>query len=157
MDVFICPLGVITMKQNIIIVLLSAICGILGYMAAQMQDRPAAVQMANSERVADSLPAERAVPAKAAEPAKQATASRKCTKIDIPNPPYPEDAQNAGIGGSVTLEFDVSDEGRGQNAVIIKSSGNDSLDNMAFRAVQNARYVKGNSECFRTTFRFAPS
>ncbi|MDD2182159.1 energy transducer TonB [Kingella sp. SNUBH-2017] len=151
------------MKQNIIIVLLSAICGILGYMAAQMQDRPAAVQVANSElvsdtdRLTDSLPAESAVPAKAAEPAKQATASRKCRKIGLPNPPYPEDAQNAGIGGSVTLEFEVSDEGRGQNAVIIKSSGNDSLDSMALRAAQKGIYSKGNSECFRTTFDFVPS
>jgi len=34
------------MKQNIIIVLLSAICGLLGYMAAKMQDRPDAVQVA---------------------------------------------------------------------------------------------------------------
>ena len=34
------------MKQNIIIVLLSAICGILGYMAAKMQDRPDSVQVA---------------------------------------------------------------------------------------------------------------
>lgn len=34
------------MKQNIIIVLLSAICGLLGYMTAKMQDRPDAVQVA---------------------------------------------------------------------------------------------------------------
>ena len=34
------------MKQNIIIVLLSAICGLLGYMAAKMQDRPDSVQVA---------------------------------------------------------------------------------------------------------------
>ena len=34
------------MKQNIIIVLLSAICGLLGYMAAKIQDRPDAVQVA---------------------------------------------------------------------------------------------------------------
>ncbi|MCG6503549.1 energy transducer TonB, partial [Kingella pumchi] len=65
-------------------------------------------------------------------------------------------AQNAGIGGKVSVEFEVTDDGRGKNAVIVKSSGNASLDNAALRAAKGGVYKKGNSECFKTTFEFVP-
>lgn len=146
------------MKQNIIIVLLSAICGLLGYMAAKMQDRPNAVQVAASApvRAADSV-AEQTGQADAGgtvETSHSKKSGRNCTKIGLPNPPYPEDAQNAGIEGEVSLEFEVKDDGSTQNVTIIKSSGNTSLDNMALRAVKSARYAKGNTECFKTNFNF---
>lgn len=148
------------MKQNIIIVLLSAICGLLGYMAAKMQDRPDAVQVAASApvRAADSM-AEQTGQADAGGSAETKTSNksgRNCTKISLPNPPYPEDAQNAGIGGKVSVEYEVADDGRGKNAVIVKSSGNASLDNAALRAAKGGVYIKGNSECFKTTFEFVP-
>ena len=148
------------MKQNIIIVLLSAICGLLGYMAAKMQDRPDAVQVAASApvRAADSV-AEQTGQVDAGGSAEMKTSNksgRNCKKISLPNPPYPEDAQNAGIGGKVSVEFEVSDDGRSKNAVIVKSSGNASLDNAALRAAKGGVYIKGNSECFKTTFEFAP-
>ena len=148
------------MKQNIIIVLLSAICGLLGYMAAKMQDRPDAVQVAASApvRAADSV-AEQTGQADAGvivETSHSKKSGRNCTKIGLPNPPYPEDAQNAGIGGKVSVEFEVTDDGRGKNAVIVKSSGNASLDNAALRAAKGGVYKKGNSECFKTTFEFVP-
>ena len=148
------------MKQNIIIVLLSAICGLLGYMAAKMQDRPDAVQVAASApvRAADSV-AEQTSQADAGgtvETSHSKKSGRNCTKIGLPNPPYPEDAQNAGIGGKVSVEFEVTDDGRGKNAVIVKSSGNASLDNAALRAAKGGVYKKGNSECFKTTFEFVP-
>lgn len=148
------------MKQNIIIVLLSAICGLLGYMAAKMQDRPDAVQVAASAPVqaADSV-AEQTGQADAGgtvETSHSKKSGRNCTKIGLPNPPYPEDAQNAGIGGKVSVEFEVTDDGRGKNAVIVKSSGNASLDNAALRAAKGGVYKKGNSECFKTTFEFVP-
>lgn len=148
------------MKKNIIIVLLSAICGLLGYMAAKMQDRPDAVQVAASApvRAADSV-AEQTGQADAGgtvETSHSKKSGRNCTKIGLPNPPYPEDAQNAGIGGKVSVEFEVTDDGRGKNAVIVKSSGNASLDNAALRAAKGGVYKKGNSECFKTTFEFVP-
>ncbi len=148
------------MKQNIIIVLLSAICGLLGYMAAKMQDRPDAMQVAASApvRAADSV-AEQTGQADAGgtvETSHSKKSGRNCTKIGLPNPPYPEDAQNAGIGGKVSVEFEVTDDGRGKNAVIVKSSGNASLDNAALRAAKGGVYKKGNSECFKTTFEFVP-
>lgn len=148
------------MKQNIIIVLLSAICGLLGYMAAKMQDRPDAVQVAASApvRAADSV-AEQTGQADAGgtvETSHSKKSGRNCTKIGLPNPPYPKDAQNAGIGGKVSVEFEVTDDGRGKNAVIVKSSGNASLDNAALRAAKGGVYKKGNSECFKTTFEFVP-
>lgn len=140
------------MKQNIIIVLLSAICGILGYMAAKMQDRPDSVQVATlttgSPGQADAVGS--------AETKTSNKSGRNCKKISLPNPPYPEDAQNSGISGKVSVEFEVSDDGRGKNAVIVKSSGNASLDNAALRAAKGGVYIKGNSECFKTTFEFAP-
>ena len=151
------------MKQNIIIVLLSAICGLLGYMAAQRQDVPAvtAENAAAAERSAEKMIAEAERELEQQVAAVRAEAgisienkSRNCTKLDLPNPPYPEDAQNAGIGGKVSLEFEVSDEGKGQNVNIIKSSGNASLDNAALRAVKGARYSKGEIECVRTSFNF---
>lgn len=148
------------MKQNIIIVLLSAICGLLGYMAAKMQDRPDAVQVAASApvRAADSV-AEQTGQVDAGgtvETSHSKKSGRNCTKISLPNPRYPEDAQNAGIGGKVSVEFEVNDDGRGKNAVIVKSSGNASLDNAALRAAKSNVYIKGNSECFKTTFEFVP-
>ena len=154
------------MKQNIIIVLLSAICGLLGYMAAKMQDRPDAVQVAHlttgspgqANKVANSM-AEQTGQADASgtvETSHSKKSGRNCTKIGLPNPPYPEDAQNAGIGGKVSVEFEVTDDGRGKNAVIVKSSGNASLDNAALRAAKGGVYKKGNSECFKTTFEFVP-
>lgn len=154
------------MKQNIIIVLLSAICGLLGYMAAKMQDRPDAVQVATlttgspgqANQVANSI-AEQTGQADAVGSTETKTSNksgRNCKKISLPNPPYPEDAQNAGISGKVSVEFEVSDDGRGKNAVIVKSSGNASLDNAALRAAKGGVYIKGNSECFKTTFEFAP-
>lgn len=152
------------MKQNIIIVLLSAICGLLGYMAAKMQDRPDAVQVAalttgspgQANQVAPSMAGRdgRADTGGSEETTPSNKSGRNCTKISLPNPPYPEDAQNAGIGGKVSLEFEVKDDGSTQNVTIIKSSGNTSLDNMALRAVKSARYAKGNTECFKTSFNF---
>ena len=73
------------MKQNIIIVLLSAICGLLGYMAAKMQDRPDAVQVAASApvRAADSV-AEQTGQADAGgtvETSHSKKSGRNCTKI----------------------------------------------------------------------------
>ena len=146
------------MKQNIIIVLLSAICGLLGYMAAKMQDRPDAVQVTASApvRAADSVAEQtgQADAGRTVETSHSKKSGRNCTKIGLPNPPYPEDAQNAGIEGEVSLEFEVKDDGSTQNVTIIKSSGNTSLDNMALRAVKSARYAKGNTECFKTNFNF---
>lgn len=147
------------MKQNIIIVLLSAICGLLGYMAAKMQDRPDSVQVATSApvQVANSA-AGKAGRADADETAETHLTAKKsgrnCTKISLPNPPYPEDAQNAGIEGEVSLEFEVKDDGSTQNVTIIKSSGNTSLDNAALRAVKGSRYAKGEIECIKTSFNF---
>ena len=152
------------MKQNIIIVLLSAICGILGYMAAKMQDRPDSVQVATlttgspgqANQVATSM-AEQTGQADAGGSAETKTSNksgRNCTKISLPNPPYPEDAQNAGIEGEVSLEFEVKDDGSTQNVTIIKSSGNTSLDNAALRAVKGSRYAKGEIECIKTSFNF---
>lgn len=152
------------MKQNIIIVLLSAICGLLGYMAAKMQDRPDAVQVAtlttgspgHANQVANSMAEQtgQADTGGTVETSHSKKSGRNCTKIGLPNPPYPEDAQNAGIEGEVSLEFEVKDDGSTQNVTIIKSSGNTSLDNMALRAVKSARYAKGNTECFKTNFNF---
>ena len=154
------------MKQNIIIVLLSAICGILGYMAAKIQDRPDAVQVATlttgspgqANQAATSMAVRdgRADTGRPAETAPSKKSDRICNKIGLPNPPYPEEAKNSGISGSVTLEFEVSDDGRGQNAVIVKSSGNTILDNAALRAAKSGVYKKGNSECFKTTIEFFP-
>lgn len=154
------------MKQNIIIVLLSAICGLLGYMAAKMQDRPDAVQVATlttgspgqANQVATSMAGRdgRADTGGSEETTPSNKSGRNCTKISLPNPRYPEDAQNAGIGGKVSVEYEVADDGRGKNAVIVKSSGNASLDNAALRAAKSGVYIKGNSECFKTTFEFVP-
>ena len=59
----------------------------------------------------------------------------------IPQPPYPEVARLAGIEGQVVVEALVDVDGKIIEARILKSSGNQALDEAAVRAARDARFT----------------
>ena len=135
------------MKQNIIIVLLSAICGILGYMAAQMQDRPAAVQMASSERVADSEQVSDSERVADSLPAENVGTDESATETQFDKNNYvnggyrlstlkPETNEK----GIVKYEIYVNETGNADRIFITKSSGNITLDELIKKTAYNEKY-----------------
>lgn len=59
----------------------------------------------------------------------------------LPQPDYPELARQAGIEGNAVVEALVDVDGKIIDAKILKSSGNEALDQAAVRAAQNARFT----------------
>uniref|UniRef100_A0A7C6EA94 Energy transducer TonB n=1 Tax=candidate division WOR-3 bacterium TaxID=2052148 RepID=A0A7C6EA94_UNCW3 len=59
----------------------------------------------------------------------------------IPQPPYPEVARLAGIEGQVVVEALVDVDGKIIDARVLKSSGNQALDEAAIRAARDARFT----------------
>ena len=117
------------MKQNIIIVLLSAICGLLGYMAAKMQDRPDAVQVAASApvRAADSV----------AKKTGQEDAGGIVEEIAFDKNSYvnggyrmPTLKPETNIKGIVRYDVYINENGIADRVFITKSSENEELDKL---------------------------
>ena len=59
----------------------------------------------------------------------------------LPQPDYPELARQAGIEGNAVVEALVDVDGKIIDAKILKSSGNEALDQAAVKAAQNARFT----------------
>jgi len=59
----------------------------------------------------------------------------------IPQPPYPEVARLAGIEGQVVVEALVDVDGKIIDVRVLKSSGNQALDEAAVRAARDARFT----------------
>ncbi len=70
-----------------------------------------------------------------------------------PPPTYPERARRAGHEGIVELEVLVDDRGRVQEAIVVSSSGFESLDDAARAAVVRWRFERGDKDR-RTRRRF---
>jgi periplasmic protein TonB len=68
--------------------------------------------------------------------------ARESPPEPIARPParYPEDAADEGVTGSVRLKVVVSRRGRVEEAVVVRSSGDDRLDQAAEAAVRRWRY-----------------
>ncbi|MEG6586683.1 energy transducer TonB [Dendrosporobacter sp. 1207_IL3150] len=63
---------------------------------------------------------------------------RILTKIE---PDYPASARQAGMQGTVILRVEILDNGRPGDISVQRTSGNDSLDDSAIKAVQRWRFV----------------
>ena len=127
------------MKQNIIIVLLSAICGLLGYMAAKMQDRPDAVQVAASApvRAADSV----------AKKTGQEDAGGIVEEIAFDKNSYvnggyrmPTLKPETNIKGIVRYDVYINENGIADRVFITKSSENEELDKLVKKSAYQEKY-----------------
>jgi protein TonB len=63
-----------------------------------------------------------------------------------PTARYPEDAAAEGVTGSVRLKVIVSRRGRVEDALVVRSSGDDRLDQAAETAVRRWRYRPARRE-----------
>ena len=133
------------MKQNIIIVLLSAICGLLGYMAAKMQDRPDAVQVAtlttgspgHANQVANSM----------AEQTGQADAGGIVEEIAFDKNSYvnggyrmPTTKPETKRKGIIKYSVYVNENGNADRVFITKSSENEELDKLVKKSAYQEKY-----------------
>lgn len=123
------------MKQNIIIVLLTVICGILGYMAAEMKQQEGEPKEQTAATSFEPIPY-KAEPVRLPESENQETAEGGY--INIPMPPYPRAALENEEEGLVKVEIIVEPDGHISSAKIIESSGYSSLDITALRAAQGS-------------------
>ena len=133
------------MKQNIIIVLLSAICGILGYMAAKMQDRPDSVQVATlttgspgqANQVANFM----------AEQTGQADAGGIVEEIAFDKNSYvnggyrmPTTKPETKRKGIIKYSVYVNENGNADRVFINSSSGNTELDELVKQSAYQEKY-----------------
>lgn len=142
------------MKTNIIIALLSVICGMLGYIAAQITtSEPAKTAHQQNQRTTVSPTAQKTEPQNVQTTDKniqqhQPNTPIKWTKdnlidggiISRPAPNYPTQSAENGEEGIVEIEIFVETNGTVSSARIAKSSGYARLDNAAFRAFKNDIY-----------------
>lgn len=84
--------------------------------------------------------AESQTPAPTPEPPKPKGPTRPPRVLNWTDPPYPEQARQQGIEGTVTLKLRVSAEGRAQDVTVVRSSGHTALDQAAVAHVQRARF-----------------
>jgi len=61
--------------------------------------------------------------------------------VSVPTPTYPELARQAGIEGQVVVKARVDVDGSIMYAEVMKSSGNQSLDEAAVKAAYNAKFT----------------
>lgn len=133
------------MKQNIIIVLLSAICGILGYMAAKMQDRPDSVQVATlttgspgqANQVSNSM----------AGRDERGDASGIVEEIAFDKNSYvnggyrmPTLKPKTNIKGTVRYDVYINENGIADRVFITKSSENEELDKLVKKSAYQEKY-----------------
>lgn len=133
------------MKQNIIIALLSVICAILGYIAAQISndaEKQQQTQIAASSTVSTTTTT--------TPPIQQTTTVNSDKIIDggtisRPAPEYPAQSAENGEEGTVKIEIVVETNGTVSSARVAKSSGYVRLDNAALRAFKNETYTPINN------------
>lgn len=128
------------MKQNIIIFLLTVICAILGYMAAEMkqQDHETVEQTAAATASDTEF---KAIPYKEEPDRLPESVIDEIADggyINLPMPPYPRSSIENEEEGTVRIEITVESNGQISSAKIIKSSGYSRLDAAALRAARGA-------------------
>lgn len=135
------------MKQNIIIILLSAICAILGYIAAQISNEPERQQQ--TQIVAASPVTQ---PNPTPTQSIPTTANNHDEIIDggiikpIKMPKYPERALDNGEEGIVLVEIETDKSGKVNHSRIAKTSGYPSLDNSALKSAKLEIYAPATSK-----------
>lgn len=132
------------MKQNIIIILLSAICAILGYIAAQISnesEKQQQTQIVAASPVAQPNP----TPTPSITTANHPDEIIDGGIISRPAPEYPAQSEENGEEGTVLIEILVEQNGAVSKAKVFGSSGYPRLDNAALRAFKNATYKPINN------------
>lgn len=140
------------MKQNIIIVLLTILCGLVSYIAIKMTpthqtkssemmtaileetDKKHAKHIAEIQKTLDYINQ-----VKESDFTHQRNDITDSATISIATPHYPAQARENGVEGDVKVEIVVEPNGTVSSAKIIKSSGSLALDNAALNAAKQAK------------------
>ena len=138
------------MKQNIIIVLLSAIFGVLVYMAYNINSHKINNQYINKLEEKTETKKEPEIK----ENNQEDNALIDGGYISLPNPKYPPEALQNGEEGTVKLAVIVDADAVVKDVIIIQSSGSEILDNAAKNAAKKVLYEpkKINGEPVPTRF-----
>ncbi len=88
-----------------------------------------------AEAVQSPAPAPQPVPR-----AKPKGPSRPPRVVNWTDPPYPEQARQQGIEGTVVLKLTVGADGRARNVTVARSSGHAALDQAAVAHVKKTRF-----------------
>ena len=138
------------MKQNIIIVLLSAIFGILVYMAYNINSHKINNQYINKSKENTETQKE----SETKENNQEDNVLIDGGYIQLPKPKYPPEALEKEEEGTVKLAVTVDSDAVVRDVIIIQSSGSEILDNAAKNAARKARYEprKINGEPVTTRF-----
>ena len=139
------------MKQNIIIVLLSAIFGVLVYMAYNINSHKINNQYINKLEEKTETKKEPEIK----ENNQEDNVLKDGGYISLPNPKYPNKALENGEEGTVKLAVTVDSDSVVKDVIIIQSSGSETLDEAAKNAARKARYEprRINGEPVTTRFK----
>ena len=124
------------MKQNIIIVLLSAIFGVLVYMSYNINSHKINNQYINKLEEKTETQNEPEIK----ENNHEYNELLDGGYIKLPNPKYPPEALQKGEEGSVKLAVIVDADAVVRDVIVIQSSGSGTLDEAAKNAARKARY-----------------
>lgn len=124
------------MKQNIVIVLLSAIFGVLVYMAYNINSHKINNQYINKLEEKTETKKEPEIK----ENNQGDNVLKEGGYITIPKPKYPTEALEKGEEGTVKLNVIIDTDALVKDVIIIQSSGSEILDNAAKNAARKARY-----------------
>ena len=144
------------MKQNIIIVLLSAIFGVLVYMAYNINSHKINNQYINKSEEKTETQKE----SKTKENNQEDNVLKDGGYINLPNPKYPPKALENGEEGTVKLAVTIDSNASVRDVIIIQSSGSEILDEAAKNAARKALYepkrINGEpvTTRFKTSFTF---
>ncbi len=111
--------------------------------------QPAAVADDSIGSPESSRPAQETAPSQAAMPAAPAVpvvVEARPLYRDNPPPPYPRVARKRGQQGTVVLRVEVDESGAARSVVLQNSSGFDSLDQAALKAVAGWRFEAGSRD-----------
>jgi len=140
------------MKQNIIIVLLSIICGLLAYMAHNANKKDV-----NKEYIVFKEKTETQKEPEIKENNHENNVLKDGGYIQLPNPKYPPEALQNGEEGTVKLAVIVNADAVVKDVIIIQSSGSETLDEAAKNAARKARYEPRRINGEPVTTRFTTS
>ena len=138
------------MKQNIIIVLLSAIFGVLVYMAYNINSHKINNQHINKSEEKIETQKE----SKTKENNQEDNILKDGGYISLPNPKYPPESLQKGEEGTVKLAIIVDADAVVKDVIIIQSSGSETLDETSKNAARKVLYEpkKINGEPVTTRF-----
>lgn len=140
------------MKQNIIIVLLSIICGLLTYIAHNVNKKDV-----NKEYLIFKEKTETKKEPEIKENNQEDNVLKDGGYIQLPNPKYPPEALQNGEEGTVKLAVIVDADAVVRDVIIIKSSGSETLDKASINSARKVLYEPKRINGEPVTTRFTTS